>query len=144
VIFLKHTGLLYKLHKIDIDGNLPSWVADYLDDRKQKVVLDGFSSGWEGIDGGVPQGSVLGPFLFLIYINDIVDDLDCNIKLFSDDTSLYVIVDEQNYIQAADLLSTDLSHIHNWSHHWAIKFNPNKTKYNNIVYVYKEQERAQH
>jgi hypothetical protein len=48
-------------------------------------------------------------------MNDIVDDLDCNIKLFADDTSLYVIVDEQNYIQAADMLSTDLSHIHNWS-----------------------------
>ena len=59
-----HTGLQYKLHKIGIDGNLLSWVADYLDDRKQKVVLDGFSSGWEGIDAGVPQGSVLGPFLF--------------------------------------------------------------------------------
>jgi hypothetical protein len=75
-----HTGLLYKLRKIGIDGNLLSWVTDYLDDRKQKVVLDGFSSGWEGIDAGVPQGSVLGPFLFLIYIDDIVDDLDCNIK----------------------------------------------------------------
>jgi hypothetical protein len=48
-------------------------------------------------------------FLFLIYINDIVDDLDCNIKHFADDTSLYVIVDEQNYTQAADMLSTDLS-----------------------------------
>ena len=71
----------------------------------------------------------VGPFLFLIYINDIVDDVDCNIKLFADDTSLYVIVDEQNYIQAADMLSTDLSHIHNWSHnYWAIKFNPNKTE----------------
>ena len=71
---------------------------------------------------------MLGPFLFLIYINDIVDDLDCNIKLFADDTSLYVMVDEQNYIQAADMLSTDLSHIHNWSQNWAIKFNPNKTE----------------
>jgi hypothetical protein len=79
------------------------------------VVLDGFSSGWEGIDDGVPQGSVFGPFLFLIYINDIIDDLDCNIKLFADDTSLYVIVDEQNVIQAADMLSIDLSHIHNRS-----------------------------
>jgi hypothetical protein len=88
------------------------------------VVLDGLSSGWEGIGAGVIQGSVLGPFLFPIYINDIVDDLDCNIKLFADDTSFYVIVDEQNYIQAADMLSTDLSHIHSWSHNWAIKFNP--------------------
>ena len=92
------------------------------------MVLDGLSSGWEGIGAGVIQGSVLGPFLFPIYINDIVDDLDCNIKLFADDTSLYVIVDEQNYIQAADMLSTDLSHIHNWSQNWAIKFNPNKTE----------------
>ena len=47
-----HTGLLCKLRKIGVDGNLLSWVTDYLDDRKQKVVLDGFSSGWEGIDGG--------------------------------------------------------------------------------------------
>jgi hypothetical protein len=51
-----HTGLLYKLRKIGIDGNSLSWVTDYLDDRKQKVVLDGFSSGWEGIDAGVPKG----------------------------------------------------------------------------------------
>jgi hypothetical protein len=51
-----------------------------------------------------------------------------NIKLFANDTSLYVIVDEQNYIQAADMLSTDLSHIHSWSQNWAIKFNPNKTE----------------
>ena len=71
---------------------------------------------------------MLGPFLFLIYINDIVDDLDCNIELFADDTSLYVIVDKQNNIQAADMLSTDLSHIHNWSQNLTIKFNPNKTE----------------
>jgi hypothetical protein len=71
---------------------------------------------------------VLDPFLFLIYINDIVNDLDYNIKLFADDTSMYVIVDEQNYIQAANVLSTDLSHIHYWSQTWAIKFNPNKTE----------------
>jgi hypothetical protein len=55
------------------NNNLLSWVTDYLDDKKQKVVLDRFSSGWEGIDAGVP--------LFLIYIDDIVDDLDCNINI---------------------------------------------------------------
>ena len=77
---------------------------------------------------GFPKCQCWVPFLFLIYINDIVDDLDCNIKLFADDTSLYVIVDEQTYIQAAYMLSRDLSHIHNWSQNWAIKFNPNKTE----------------
>ena len=72
---------------------------------------------------GFPKGQCWALSCSLIYINNIVDDLDCNIKLFADDTSLYVIVDEQNYIQAADMLSTDLSHIHNWSQNWAIKFN---------------------
>lgn len=77
---------------------------------------------------GFPKGLVLGYFLFLIYINDIIDDLDCNIKLFADDTFLYVIVDEQNYIHAADMFSTDLSHIHMWSNNWVIKFNHNKSE----------------
>jgi predicted transcriptional regulator len=77
---------------------------------------------------GFPKGQCWALSCSLIYINNIVDDLDCNIKLFADDTSLYVIVDEQNYIQAADMLSTDLSHIHNWSQNRAIKFNHNKTE----------------
>jgi hypothetical protein len=75
------------------------------------VVLDGLSSGWEGIGAGVIQGSVLGPFLFPIYINDTVDDLDCNIKLFADDTSLYVIVDEQNFPSIPILRNLYKSHV---------------------------------
>jgi hypothetical protein len=62
-----HTGLLYKLRKIGIDGNLLGWDTDYLDDRKHNVVLNGFSSGWEGIDAGVPQGSVLEIKLIQFY-----------------------------------------------------------------------------
>ena len=123
-----HRGLLFKLRKIGINGKLLNWITDYLDDRKQKVVMDGFSSGWEEVDAGVPQGSVLGPFLFLIYINNIIDGLNCNIKLFADDTSLFVIIDDQNYMQAADMLTSDLSHIHDWSKQWAIRFNPDKTE----------------
>ena len=75
---------------------------------------------------GFPNGQCWALSCSLIYINDIVDDLDCIIKLFADDTCLYVIVDDIFFIQAADMLSTDLSHIHNWSHNLTIKFNPNK------------------
>ena len=68
-----HRGLLYKLRRIGISGSLLSWFANYLKDRKQRVVLPGASSNWSIINAGVPQGSILGPLLFLIYINDIVE-----------------------------------------------------------------------
>jgi hypothetical protein len=69
-----HTGLLYELREIGIDGNLLSWVTDYLDDRKQKVVLDGFSSGWERIDAGVSQGSNITKYKPYVFINIKVTD----------------------------------------------------------------------
>jgi hypothetical protein len=75
----------------------------------------------------VPQGSVLDPFLFLLYINDITSGLACNIKLFVDDT-LFIIIDDSNYIEASEILSTDLSRIYNCFRDWAIIFNPNKTE----------------
>jgi hypothetical protein len=61
-------------------------------------------------------------------MNDITSELACNIKFFADDTSLFIIIDDSNYIEASEILSTDLSRIHNWSRDWAIKFNPNKTE----------------
>ena len=81
-----------------------------------------------------PPGSVLGSFLFLLYINDITSGLACNIKLFADDTSLFIIIDDSNYIEASEILSTDLNRIYNWSRDWAIKFNPNKTE----CFIYKK------
>lgn len=63
--------------------------------RKQRVVLDGFTSSIGSTSSGVPQGSVLGPFLFLLYINDISSDLTNNVRHFADDTSLYVVVDQE-------------------------------------------------
>ena len=123
-----HKGLIYKLRRLGITGNLLSWITDYLGDRKQKVVHESFSSGWEEVDAWVPQGSVLGPFLFLLYINDITSGLACNIKLFADDTSLFIIIDDSIYIEASEILSTDLSRIYNWSRDWAIKCNPTKTE----------------
>ncbi len=65
-------------------------------DRKQCVVLYGRSSEWAAISAGVPQGSVLGPLFFLIYINDLLDNVECDAKMFADDTSLYSIVTDEN------------------------------------------------
>ena len=78
-----HAGLLYKLEKNGISGNLLSWFSSYLKDRQQRVVINGQSSSWKTVQAGVPQGSVLGPLMFLVYINDIVDLVRCNIKLLT-------------------------------------------------------------
>ena len=76
-----------------ITGTLLDWFKDYLSDRKQRIVIPGVTSDWSFIKAGVPQGSILVPLLFLIFINDIVTDIGCNIRLFADDTSLYIIVE---------------------------------------------------
>ena len=84
-----HRGLLHKLNSIGIRGNLLTWFNDYLSNRKQAVVLNGSRSEFLHVRAGVPQGSVLGPILFLIYINDITSEVTSTIKLFADDTSIY-------------------------------------------------------
>ena len=91
-----------------------------------KVILPGVTSDWAYICAGVPQGSVLGPLLFLLFINDIVLDIGSNIRLFADDTSLYIIVD--NPITAANCLSIDLERISKWAATWLVAFNPTKTE----------------
>ena len=87
-----HEGLLAKLWSSGVTGNLHYWFKSYLQDRKQFVVINGHKSTKQPVLAGVPQGSVLGPLLFLIYINDLADGILRNIKLFADDTSLYVII----------------------------------------------------
>ena len=89
-----HKGLLFKLKSAGVSGSLLTWFSDYLNDRKQRVVLPGASSSWTSVKAGVPQGSILGPLLFLLYINDIVEDINSSIRRFADDTSLYIIVDD--------------------------------------------------
>ena len=121
-----HKGLLYKLQTIGISGPLLAWFKDYLDNRRQRVVLPGAVSGWTSLKAGVPQGSILGPLLFLVYINDIVEDIHSAIRLFADDTSLYIIVEDP--LRAADQLNSDLAKIHLWANKWLVSFNPSKSE----------------
>ena len=90
------------------------------------VVIPGGVSDWECVKAGVPQGSILGPLLFLLYINDIVENINSCVRLFADDISLYIIVDNPN--NAANILNSDLSIIHKWAETWLVKFNPSKSE----------------
>ena len=90
------------------------------------MVINGETSDTKSINAGVPQGSILGPMFFLIYINDIVNNISCNTKLFADDTPLFLVVD--NEYEAAEQLNKDIESIQQWSQKWLIKFNPDKTE----------------
>ena len=88
-----HKGLLFKLGTIGCSDSIVNWFLSYLSNRRQRVVINGQASDWASALAGVPQGSILGPLLFLIFIIDIVKHIGCSIRLFADDTSLYIIVD---------------------------------------------------
>ena len=100
------------------------WFTSYLSGHRQRVVINGMISDWASILAGVPESSILGPLLFLIFINDIVNNIQLNIRLFADDTSLYIIVENPN--TAALTLSSDLGTIHHWADNWLEDFNPTK------------------
>ena len=87
-----HKGLIFKLEQNGISGGLLQLIENYLSNRKQRVVLNNFNSQYSSIESGVPQGSVLGPLLFLIYINDLEKNIKYNIKFFADDTMLFSVV----------------------------------------------------
>ena len=121
-----HEGLLFKLKQNGVQGNLLNLLENYLSNRKQRVVLNGINLIWKPILSGVPQGSVLGPLLFLIYINDLTDQISSNIKLFADDASLFIKVTDVD--AAHETLINDLGKITAWANQWKMKFNPDISK----------------
>ena len=121
-----HGGLIFKLKQNGISGSLFKLLANYLNNRKHRVVLNGSCSDYSEIESGVPQGSVLGPLLFLIYINDLERNIKSNIKCFADDTMLFSIVKDP--VISGDDLNHDLDIIHQWAHQWKMEFNPDPTK----------------
>ena len=119
-------GLIFKLKQNGIEGKLLNLLSNYLNNRKQRVVLNGSESSWGVINAGVPQGSVLGPLLFLIYINDLEDGIKSHVKFFADDTSLFSIVKDP--VVSALNLQHDLDRITEWACQWKMSFNPDPTK----------------
>ena len=121
-----HRGLIKKLHGYGIRGQLLNWFKDYLSNRQQLVLLDGKKSDIMDVKAGVPQGSILGPLLFILYINDIVSSIVSSIRIFADDTSLFLVVEEPQ--AAAETLNSDLRKIQQWATNWLVTFSGPKTK----------------
>ena len=119
-------GIVFKLTQNGISGNLLKLLRDFLSERRQRVVLNGKASTWTNVTAGVPQGSILGPLLFLIYIKDLSEGLSTNAKLFADEASLFSIIHDCQ--TSANVLNKDLEMIHNWAFRWKMNFNPDPTK----------------
>lgn len=122
---VSHKLLLLKLSKLNIDSSVLSWIHCFLTNRQQLVTVNGFSSTLVSVTSGVPQGSVLGPLLFLIYINDIASNISSKISLFADDCVVYrEVTNSFDLIQ----LQNDINTISLWCDTWSMELNANKCK----------------
>ena len=118
-----HNRLLFKLTRLGIKNQTHRWISNFLKHRAQRVVVGGEHSTWTDAISGVPQGTVLGPLLFLTYINDLPDNLKSSVRLFADDYVLYHEI--QNEIVSEELQS-DLDTLVQWEKDWQLSFNPSK------------------
>ena len=136
---VSHKHLLLKLQKHGINGQIGQWIQAFLENRKQKVIIRGVESDELDVLSGVPQGSVLGPILFLIFINDLPKCVDCPVCLFADDSKIYCRVPRMNSNKpelegAHEKLQNDLHELQNWATKWKMSFNVAKCKIMHIGY----------
>ena len=122
-----HRRLLYKLEYYGIRISTHKWISSWLSERSQKVVLDGQASDPVPVLSGVPQGSVLGPVLFFIFINDLSENIRSSVRLFADDCVLYWNIKSPNDCQ---ILQDDLNSLAQWETDWQIEFNVAKMSFN--------------
>ncbi len=117
--------LLFKLKQNGVECSLYNWIKNYLSSRQQRVFVGSAFSENKLINAGVPQGSVLGPMLFLIYVNDITDRLISTARLFADDSSIAISSPNINIIEKN--INNDLMCLTEWSKQWLVNFNASKT-----------------
>ena len=120
---ISHKFILSKLHYYGIRYHTLSWIGDFLSSHTQTTVVNGVRSSYVEVTSGVPQGSVLGPILFLVYLNDINNAIKSQIKLFADDSFIYGNIHNQN---DQVILQNDLDTISSWAERWLMELNINK------------------
>ena len=120
---VSHNLLTHKLNYYGIQGKTNAWIQGFLSCRTQAVILEGETSGYVPVKSGVPQGSVLGPSLFLFYINDIPVGLNSTIRLFADDTIAYLVIKSNS---DCETLQKDLNTLGIWENTWKMAFHPDK------------------
>ncbi|CAH8868563.1 unnamed protein product [Trichobilharzia szidati] len=121
---VSHSGLLVKLGSLGINKVVTDWIQDFLKDRRQRVRVNGVSSTWESVKSGVPQGTILSPLLFLIYVNEIPSVVNSSCLLFADDIKIWRALHDDSDQLA---LQEDLNLLSDWCKHWALEINLNKS-----------------
>lgn len=120
-----HKRLINKLRSYGISNQTCTWVEDFLKNRKQRVQINGNYSQWHEVTSGIPQGSVLGPILFVVFINDLPNCVDSDVYMFADDTKLYRSIETTDDI---DTVQNDINNLFTWSEKWLLRFHPDKCK----------------
>ena len=121
-----HERLLNKLNAYGITNNVHKWIQSFLSDRKQRVRINKSYSDFSPITSGIPQGSILGPVLFIIFINDLPDNVSSNCKIFADDTKIY------NTTENSQAIQDDINSLMEWSDTWQLRFNAQKC---NVLHI---------
>ena len=118
-----HQRLLMKLKSYGLSDKTCAWVKDFLSNRKQRVHINGSYSRWHSVTSGIPQGSVLGPILFVVFINDLPECVTSDVYMFADDTKLYRQIKNKG---DCDTIQGDLDNLFEWSEKWLLRFHPDK------------------
>ena len=135
-----HRRMLGKLEAYGIRGNSLRWIKGFLYDRTQEVVVNGTKSEPASVISRIPQGTVLGPLLFVVYINDLLDNISSAGLMFADDTKIFRLISSR---EDALELQSDIAKLEDWSNTWQLRFNPDKChvlslgKFENIKYTHR-------